>query len=252
MNERAFFDIVLWCFAGIAVVVFVVLLFVTAPYGRHARSGWGPTLPNQWAWLLMELPAPVGMAVWFAVGGRFDAVSIVFLVVWQLHYCQRTFVFPFLMRPGDPPMPLSIAMSGFMFNVFNTYVNGRWLFHLSDPNQASWLTDPRFIAGVAVFLIGFAVNLHSDHLLRGLRGPGETCFKVPRGGMFHYVSGANYLGELVEWAGWALMTWSIPTAVFALWTFANLTPRARSNHRWYRDTFPDYPGDRKAMIPFVW
>ena len=251
MTERTFFDVILWGFAAVAAVVLPLLLFVTAPYGRHARPGWGPTLPNLWGWILMEIPAPIGMAVWFVVGGRFDAASIAFLAVWELHYCQRTFVFPFLMRPGDPPMPMSIALFGFLFNMFNTYVNGRWLFTFADPCPAGWLADPRFLAGLAVFLAGFAINLHSDHVLRNLRAPGETAFKIPYRGMFRFVSAANYLGEFTEWVGWALLTCSWPGAVFAFWTFANLGPRARSTHRWYQRTFPEYPKNRKAMIPFV-
>jgi hypothetical protein len=251
MTERAVFDWVVWGFVGVAAAVLPVLLFVTAPYGRHARKGWGPTIPNLWAWILMEIPAPVGMAAWFVMGGRFDVASLAFLAVWELHYCQRTFVFPFLMKPGDPPMPLSIAMFGFLFNLFNAYVNGRWLFSFADPYPASWLWDPRFLIGVAIFLAGFAINLHSDHVLRSLRKPGDTSFKIPRGGMFRFVSAANYLGELTEWVGWAVLTWSWPGAAFAFWTFANLGPRARSNHRWYKATFPEYPVDRKALIPFV-
>jgi len=39
---------------------------------------------------------------------------------------------------------------------------------------------------------------------------------------------------------------------FAVWTIANLAPRARSNHKWYRETFPDYPENRKALLPGVW
>lgn len=252
MGERELFDYVVLGFAATAAAVFVVLWFVTAPYGRHARSGWGPTLPNLWGWLLMEIPAPAGMAFWFVLGGRFDVAAVVFFLVWQVHYCQRTFLFPFLMKPGDPPMPLSIALSGLVFNVFNTYVNGRWLFWFSEVYPSSWITDPRFVAGAVLFATGLFINLHSDHLLRRLRGPGETEFKIPRGGLFEHVSGANYFGELIEWIGWAVMTWSIPTAVFAFWTLANLAPRARSTHRWYREKFPDYPRKRKALIPFLW
>ncbi|MBM4396535.1 MAG: DUF1295 domain-containing protein [Deltaproteobacteria bacterium] len=246
MDERAVFHWVLWGFAGVG-----SLLLVTAPYGRHARRGWGPTLSNLWGWLVMEIPAPVGMLVFFLLGGRQGPVEVAFLLIWQLHYCQRTFVFPFLMKPGDPPMPLSIALFGTLFNLFNSYLNGRWLFTLSDPYPATWLSDPRFVAGLAIFLAGFAINLHSDHVLRNLRGPGETGFKIPRRGMFRFVSAANYLGEFTEWVGWAVLTWSWPGAVFAFWTFANLGPRAIATHRWYHRTFPDYPRNRKALIPFV-
>ncbi len=251
MTEREIFDWILIGFAAVAATVLPLLLFVTAPYGRHARKGWGPTLPNVAGWVLMEIPAPLGMAAFFVAGGRYDAASIAFLAIYLLHYIQRTFVFPFLMKPGDPDMPLSIALSGFFFNVFNTYVIGRWLFTLSDPYPAGWLADPRFLLGTAVFLAGFVINLHSDHVLRTLRAPGETDFKIPRRGMFRFVSSANYLGEFTEWVGFAILTWSLPAAVFAFWTFANLGPRARSNHRWYHQTFPDYPKNRKAMIPFI-
>ena len=61
----------------------------------------------------------------------------------------------------------------------------------------------------------------------------------------------NYLGEIVEWIGWAILTWSLAGASFAVWTAANLAPRALSNHRWYREQFTDYPPARRALIPFV-
>jgi hypothetical protein len=56
----------------------------------------------------------------------------------------------------------------------------------------------------------------------------------------------------MEWAGWAVLTWSFAGASFAAWTVANLAPRARANHLWYRKNFPAYPPERKALIPRVW
>ena len=86
-----------------------------------------------------------------------------------------------------------------------------------------------------------------------LRKPGDTAFHIPMGGMFRYVSAANYFGELTEWVGWAIMTWSLPGLVFAIWTFANLGPRAHRHHNWYNQKFGDaYPKDRKRMIPFLY
>ena len=55
--------------------------------------------------------------------------------------------------------------------------------------------------------------------------------------------------EIVEWLGWALLTWSPAGLAFAAWTMANLVPRARAHHRWYRERFPDYPARRKALVP---
>ena len=65
------------------------------------------------------------------------------------------------------------------------------------------------------------------------------------------MSSPNYLGEMIEWLGWAIMTWSLAGLVFFFWTVANLLPRAVANHKWYKKKFPDYPSDRKAIIPYL-
>jgi len=35
-------------------------------------------------------------------------------------------------------------------------------------------------------------------------------------------------------------------------TMANLMSRAVASGRWYRKKFPDYPEERKILIPFAW
>ena len=252
MTEATFFPILLWSWVGVAALSFLALLFVTAPYGRHVRGGWGPTIPSTVGWVLMEIPAVLVFLAFFLVSDRTAApVPLVFLGMWLLHYVNRSLVFPFRRRGGERPMPLSIAGSGFFFNLVNGYLQSRWLNTLGPAYDPAWLLDPRFLGGAALFLVGFAVNLHSDGVLRNLRKPGETGYKIPRGGLYRWVSSPNYFGEILEWTGWAIATWSLSGTVFALWTAANLAPRAISNHRWYREQFPDYPGDRKALIPFV-
>ena len=52
----------------------------------------------------------------------------------------------------------------------------------------------------------------------GICKPGDTRHYLPRGGMFRYVTSANYFGELTEWTGFAILTWSWAGAVFALFT----------------------------------
>ena len=115
----------------------------------------------------------------------------------------------------------------------------------------SWLGDPRFLAGAVLFAAGLALNISSDHTLRGLRRPGETGYRIPHGGAYRWVSSPNYLGEMVEWSGWALATWSLPGLAFALYTIANLAPRAMANHSWYQERFPEYPAERRALLPYV-
>jgi protein-S-isoprenylcysteine O-methyltransferase Ste14 len=116
----------------------------------------------------------------------------------------------------------------------------------------AWLRDPRFIAGVVSFVVGMTINLDADRRLFALRAPGETGYRIPRGGLYELVSSPNYFGEIVEWSGWALASFSLGGLAFAVFTFANLAPRAIANHAWYRERFPDYPPERRALVPGVW
>lgn len=235
-----------------AAVTLPVLLFVVAPYGRHAREGFGPGVPARWGWLLMEAPAPLVFAAVFAGGDHAgEALPLFFLGLWHLHYLQRAFVFPFLMRGADKPNPLVPVVLAFVFNCVNGTLNA-WAVSEVVRYGPGWWTDPRFLLGSALFLAGLAVNWQSDALLRRLRRPGETGYRIPHGGLFRWVSCPNYLGEIVEWAGWALATWSAAGLAFALFTFANLAPRAHAHHRWYRERFPDYPAQRRAVLPGLW
>ena len=97
-------------------------------------------------------------------------------------------------------------------------------------------------------------NLDSDAILRDLRKPGETGYKIPVGGAFTLVSGANYFGEIVEWTGYAIASgFALPAVAFAFFTFANTAPRAYHHHAWYREKFRgEYPPERRAVIPYVW
>lgn len=253
MNELALHGSLMIGFLVVAALVFPLLFFITAPYGRHTRRGWGPTVNNTLGWVLMESPSPLLFATFFLLGTQTgNPVNIVFLGLWLLHYINRTYIFPFRLRAAAKRMPLMIMLSGMTFNAFNAYLNSRWQNSLAPAYDLSWFTDPRFIGGVLLFLAGFMMNLNSDAILRNLRKPGETGYKIPRGGFFRFVSAPNYLGELIEWSGWALATWSLPGLAFLLWTAANLVPRAISNHKWYVSTFPDYPRERKAILPFIW
>ena len=234
----------------LAAVTFVALLFVVAPYGgRHGRTGWGPTVPARVGWVVMEAPAAVLFTVFYLLGShRSEPVPLLFLGEWLVHYVYRAFVYPFLMRSGSR-MPVLVLALAIGFNTLNAWVNARWVSEYGT-YPVAWLADPRFWIGLLLFAGGLTLNASSDRTLRRLRRDGAG-YRIPHGGGFRYVSSPNYLGEIVEWAGWAVMTWSLAGASFALYTIANLAPRAMANHRWYRETFPDYPRGRRALVPFV-
>jgi protein-S-isoprenylcysteine O-methyltransferase Ste14 len=253
MGELQFHGILLWSFLGLAAVTFPALLFIAAPYGRYTSTRFGPAIDRTVGWIVMEAASPILFGTFFLLGSsHWSPAAVAFLVCWETHYLHRAFIFPFRLRGRERKTATLMTVAlGVVFNLMNGYLNGRWLFHLGPVYPASWLLDPRFLAGTLLFAAGLALNLHSDTLLMRLRAPDEQGYKIPRGGLFERVSCPNYLGEIVEWFGFALATWSLPGLAFALWTAANLGPRARTHHRWYREKFADYPPERRALIPFL-
>jgi len=253
VKEITLYNALLIAWLAVAAVVFIALFFIAAPYGRHSRKGWGFSVGNRMGWVLMEAPAPLVFALCFIWGGaRVSAVMLIFVVLWETHYLHRAFIYPFSLRGDTHRMPLSVVGFGVLFNLMNGYLNGRYIFTFSGGYSTAWLADPRFIAGVALFVAGFVLNRRSDQILRSLRQPGESSYKIANTGFYRWVSCPNYLGEIVIWIGWAIATWSLAGVAFAFWTIANLMPRARAHHAWYRDTFPDYPEERKALVPRLW
>lgn len=249
-DEARFHHWLLIAWALLAAGAFVALLLVPAPYGRFYRKGWGPGISGRTGWFLMESPALFTLVALFVAGGRLDPVSSAFCLIWCLHYGYRGFIYPLRLR-SSRKVSLFVVLSAILFNVTNGYLQGRHLFTLAPALPAGWLRDPRFLGGTALFLAGLAVTVGSDSILRRLRARGGHGYRIPHGGLFRWVSCPNYFGELLEWSAWALLTWSLPGLVFALWTAANLVPRALSYHRWYRSNFPDYPARRRAIIPFL-
>lgn len=244
----------IWGWIGLAGVVFVILFFVSAPYGRHLRTGWGPLLPARLGWMLMEAPALLLVGAGLALGSRpIDAYSGLLGAMFLVHYVNRTLVFPLRLPRAARAMPLSIVLSAVFFNLVNGAIQGLWLGELAPSPSPLRSAGPRMALGITLFVIGALVNLQSDAILRRLRGarPEAGGYSVPVGGLFRYLSCPNYFGEIVEWTGFAVAMGALPGFAFLAWTLANLVPRAREHHRWYRATFPGYPRARRALVPFL-
>jgi protein-S-isoprenylcysteine O-methyltransferase Ste14 len=208
-------------------------------------------VPSWLGWILMEAPAALTIATCFLLRSPRLPGAWVFLGLWELHYLNRAFIFPFRSPGKHKPMPLSVALMGVFFNGVNGYLNGRGFTVFGPQYEWSYFAEPRVILGIALFLAGFLVNIQADEILFNLRKPGETGYKIPTGGMYRFISCPNYFGEILEWTGFAIAAGSPAAWSFAVWTAANLAPRAFSNHRWYREKFPEYPRERRALVPFL-
>lgn len=250
------FDWVAYGTLALAPVVFVLLLFIKAPYGRHVRGGWGPTLDNRIGWLVMESPAVLVFGGILLLFAELNSLVLILLMLWQLHYCHRAFVYPWTLKKGKK-MPWLILVMALVFNISNAYLNAWSIASQSEKYSDLWLTSPQFLMGVTVFFFGMTLNKISDYQLAHLGRANNNQayhipeYQIPRGFAYRWVSCPNYLGEIIQWTGWAIAVWSLAGWIFAIWTMANLVPRAIAHHRWYQDTFEHYPVGRRALIPFL-
>ncbi|XP_054979404.1 3-oxo-5-alpha-steroid 4-dehydrogenase 1 isoform X2 [Sorex araneus] len=217
LEERRALGLLAALLALLGCLVFALLQGRVKTYGRHGsrRGPW--VLPARLSWVLQELPsllAPLACAC--SPAGRLHHwPNRLLLAMFVLHYAHRSLVFPLLIR-GGKPVPLEIFLGAALFCAFNGYLQGRYLStYAVYPDD--WLTDPRFLLG----------------------------------GLFEHVSAANFFGELVEWAGYALASWSLQAGAFAFFSFCFLFPRAKQHHRWYLEKFEDYPKSRRILIPFL-
>ena len=247
---------------AMAIIVFIALFFFKAGYGYLSASHWGPKINNKAAWVIMESPAFIFLLLYVIDyllserdTGNEKTVLLIMAAFFLVHYFQRAFIFPFLMR-GKSEMPILIMLMGMTFNGLNSYFIGSWLFEFAPAGKYTmeWLSSPQFIIGGLVFLTGMLINLDSDHVIRHLRKPGDTKHYIPKKGLYKYVTSANYFGELTEWVGYAILTWSPAGLLFAVWTFANLAPRSKALTEKYEQEFGDEYKElkKKNLIPFIW
>ncbi|MCK7540483.1 MAG: hypothetical protein MZV63_61125 [Marinilabiliales bacterium] len=184
--DKTTFDLLVWLWTATALIIFLVLLFVTAPFGRHSKRTWGPTIPDRLGWIIMEIPAPVIFFLLVVTGDAPKSVTVWTVTgLYLLHYINRAIVYPLRIRTTGKVMPLAVALMAVFFNFVNAGFLGYYTGSLHTRFTNDWLTDPRFIAGLAVFITGMAINLTSDEKLIHLRRRrASDGYQIPRGGLF--------------------------------------------------------------------
>lgn len=257
--DRASFDILMLVWVGLCILSAATMLFagMMPISNREERAGLKllGEIDKKLGWIILETPVLITVVYFYLAGVEASGAgingSVIFVAAFFIHYFHRALIYPYRLKVKGKRMPVLIMLFAMTFYIVNGYMIGYYFgaFHVYD---SSWLSDPRFITGMALFVIGMAINIHSDNILINLRKPGETAYKIPRGGCFRWVSCPNYFGEMIEWIGFAVMSWSAVGLVFATWIALPLIAQALNAHRWYRTQFgADYPDKRRAIIPYL-
>jgi len=250
-NTLYYYLLISWII--IAVLIFIILLKFKSlkTYGRHVPKN-GILLNNRLGWFLMEIPTLILMPYFiFSGSNKPNIVILCFLGLYIIHYFNRTIIFPFRLKLKKNKIPLHIVLSAATFNLINTFFLGYYFGNIAT-YDLNWFKSPYFIVGVIIFLTGMIINIKSDNILINLRKNKTKEYNIPFGGLFKYISCPNHFGEIIEWYGFAILTWSFAGFSFAIWTTCNLLPRSKKHHNWYKKKFKDYPKDRKAVLPFFW
>lgn len=174
-------------------------------------------------------------------------------VCWSFHYAKRVLETIFVHRFSNATMPLfNLFKNCSYYWGFTAYV----AYHINHP----LFTPPphlQMLLGLAIFMLCELGNLSTHLLFRNLRPAGTTVRKIPKPDgnsfnfLFNYVSCPNYTYEVAAWIGFSIMTSCLPAAFFAFIGLGQMTLWALAKDRNYRKEFPDYPKNRKAIIPFI-
>lgn len=167
------------------------------------------------------------------------------------HYVHRAFLFPLALRPSSRT-PAIVSILAFMFTTLNALLQvSMWLqhqhWHRVDAGQ--------FWVGMTVWVFGACTNVHADYHLIQLKRTApstpNTRFRIPYRGIFNYVSGGSYLAEIIEWLGYCIAANHIAALAFLCFVICNIGPRAFHYHHMYLQLYPEYPKQRKALIPWL-
>jgi 3-oxo-5-alpha-steroid 4-dehydrogenase 1 len=254
-GATSFDQLILIIFTALGVLSFLLLFFIVAPFGRFSENTRLPKIPGVIGWVLQESPAFFVFSIIFFTnlntlmqGNKLR--NILCAVMFLTHYFHRAFIYPNIRLHSVSPHSFYTVIFAFMFCTTNGYLNSKFLLY-----SHSYVNMYQLVIGCVIWTVGFYLNYMADETLINLRKNNKTREKkyhIPHGGLFEYVSAANYTSEMIEWFGFAIAVNHCAAWVFCFWTVANLLPRGISVHKWYHEKFPGkYPKSRAAVIPFI-
>jgi steroid 5-alpha-reductase len=208
MSFVSVLPISIWAMVAAAICSGLGLSFIAAPYGKAVSKGWGPSVPAQVAWMVMESPNLwVPLLVFYGSASLgvqqlaiTNNVNKLALFCFLLHYVNRTIVYPLRMASSQcTPMPLSVMLAAFVFCLWNGFNQSLSLIVFTTSSSTTSIFEVRCVVGFLVFLVGFYINVSSDIILINAKKVGDikaagnaNKYVIPTGGVFKYVSCGNY------------------------------------------------------------
>jgi len=250
---------------------------MNAPFGRFTPESDFLTLDGIKSWMIMELVSPITFITTFmkaplatststGLTGSHPATFLAGLFI--THYTNRALISP-LRTPSRSRAHISVTVAGMVYNLCNGFLVGAYLSSSEGISATSTaLSRWTFWLGIALWSFGFVGNAVHDEVLlnirrnqkrKGKQQEGKESKKehyaIPYGYLYRFISYPNYLCEWIEWVGFALAAspgnFTTPPWLFVFAEVMVMTPRAWRGHQWYHHKFPEYPKERKAIIPFI-
>lgn len=174
-----------------------------------------------------------------------DTASIVLFVLWLGHDLYRGVIHPWLIRDRPPSQARSLAPTSTGPMILFSFLAASHLGAETYPGD--WFTDPRFLVGGALMLVGVAIDQTVDlRLTRAWRSGQQP--PSP----FLEVTAPDLLGELCFWMGWALASWSLAGLARVVYQTAMYIPLAEAHYQWQHEHSGHVRTHRWRLIPGIW
>ncbi|XP_077549719.1 trans-2,3-enoyl-CoA reductase Sc2 [Haemaphysalis longicornis] len=204
---------------------------------------------------LLTVARPSWMYGQYAKRHHMEMAVKVAAACWTVHYVKRLLETLFVHRFSHGTMPITNLFKNCSYYwLFGLYIG----YYVNHPLYTAPVLGPiQVFGGLTAFLFAELGNLSIHMALRNLRPPGtkERRIPVPTANpftkLFDMVSCPNYTYEVMAWASFTFMTQCLPAGLFTLAGLYQMTVWALGKHRQYKAEFPNYPRQRKAILPFV-
>ena len=117
--------------------------------------------------------------------------------------------------------------------------------------------SPNVILGTLLFLIASYHQFNCHRILADLRKPSaktaSSTYSIPYGDWFKYLSAPHYIADLLVYIAYLIISGGTCPLIWWLniYTSSAMLYCAITTHYWYKETFKDYPKDRKSVLPFI-